>query len=227
MTDKWTNRLSEYLDGQLSTPERDELERHLVDCAECRNALADLRRVVERARALEDRPPARDLWAGIAERIGVPPGSRPGSVRPGLVKPAWMRRRLSFTVPQLAAAAVVLIVVAVALATRIAGGDTRRQIATIDSLTIGPRVIPVSTPRLDAAVAELALALRDGRGNLDSATVRVIEKNLAIIDVAIIEAYMALERDPSNAFLNRHLTNQKLRKLDLLRRANALAAART
>ena len=225
MTDTWTNRLSEYIDGQLVAAERDELERHLVDCAECRDALADLRRVVERARALEDRPPARDLWAGIAERIGVTPGT-PG-LRHGSVKPAWMRRRLSFTVPQLAAAAVVLIVVAVALATRIAGGDTRPQIATVDDLTIGPRVIPVSTPRLDAAVAELALALREGRGSLDSATVRVIEKNLAIIDAAIVEAYLALERDPSNAFLNRHLTNQKLRKLDLLRRANALAAART
>ena len=53
MSDVWTDRLSEYLDDELPPGERAALEGHLAQCAECSATLADLRRVVARARALE------------------------------------------------------------------------------------------------------------------------------------------------------------------------------
>src|SRR5215471_8992576 len=106
MHDQWTDRLSEYLDGELDDAERVALEAHLATCAECTAVLADLRRVVARAQALDDRPPARDLWNGIAERIGV---STDDLAR------RRARRRFSFTVPQLIAAALALIAVSGAL----------------------------------------------------------------------------------------------------------------
>jgi hypothetical protein len=40
----------------------------------------------------------------------------------------------------------------------------------------------------DAAVGQLRAALNDNRSQLDSSTVRVLEKNLAIIDSAVAEA---------------------------------------
>jgi anti-sigma factor RsiW len=215
MKDNWTDRLSEYLDEALTPQEREGLERHLGGCTACRDVLADLGLVVDRARALPDRPPARDLWAGIAQRIGASPEARPGVL-------PFTRRRFSFTVPQLAAAAVVLMLLAGGLVTMLVSdrsADGQR--------VIGPRIVLASTPSLDAAVAELEQALLAGRGRLDTTTVRIIEKNLAIIDRAIAEAQIALARDPANTYLNRHLTNQKLRKLDLLRQANELAAAQT
>ncbi len=94
MSDQWTDRLSEYLDGDLAEPEQAALEAHLATCAACGDALAGLRRIVVRARALEDRPPSRDLWPGVATRIGAGP----------------VRRRLSFSVPQLLAAGIALAV---------------------------------------------------------------------------------------------------------------------
>jgi anti-sigma factor RsiW len=228
MTDQWTDRLSEYLDGTLARIEGDALERHLAECEACREVLADLGRVVERARGIEDRPPARDLWAGIARRIGATPGQRPGVSRAGGTP--WIRRRISFTLPQLAAAAVALMLLAAATAAvvlRIAGPLAIAGTGTAGQAALAPRAVPVSTPRLDAAVERLEQALRDGQGRLDSTTVQIIERNLAIIDRAIAQAHQALERDPANMFLNRHLTNQKLRKLELLRRATELAAARS
>src|SRR6266498_5594336 len=81
--DQWTDRLSEYLDGELGVAER--------------AALEELRRVVARAQGLDDRPPTADLWPAIAEQIGV---ARLAGRR--------ARRRFSFTVPQLAAASVAL-----------------------------------------------------------------------------------------------------------------------
>src|SRR5438552_3602760 len=95
--DNWTDRLSEYLDGTLAVGERAALEAHLVDCAACAATLEELRRVVARARALDDRAPGADLWPKIAVGIGratAPPA----------------RRYFAFTVPQLIAASVALII---------------------------------------------------------------------------------------------------------------------
>src|SRR5437016_12722371 len=101
MKDQWTDRLSEYLDEELAAPERTALEAHLASCDACRTTLEELRRVVTNARALDDRPPTADLWPSVAARIGL---SARAKARPAV-------RRVSFTVPQLAAAAVVLALV--------------------------------------------------------------------------------------------------------------------
>ena len=99
MSDQWTDRLSEYLDGELKGSERALLEAHLERCEDCAETLAGLRRVLRRARTLEDRPPAADLWAGVATRIGAP-------TRRSLAS----RRRFTFSLPQLLAAGVALAV---------------------------------------------------------------------------------------------------------------------
>ncbi|HSE67134.1 MAG TPA: zf-HC2 domain-containing protein, partial [Gemmatimonadales bacterium] len=93
-----TERLSDYLDGSLSPSEREEVEQHLAECEECSNTLADLRSVVARVQALNDRPPAGDLWPGIAAFIG----------EGELVRPIKRSRRVVFTLPQLLAAAIAL-----------------------------------------------------------------------------------------------------------------------
>jgi hypothetical protein len=73
-----------------------------------------------------------------------------------------------------------------------------------------------------AAVADLERVLADGRGRLDSTTVKIIEQNLAAIDRAIAEAQRALDADSANLYLNTHLAETMRRKLDLLRQAAAL-----
>ncbi len=105
MSDRWTDRLSEYLDGELAADEARELEAHLASCAGCREVLADLRRIVGGAAALRDREPEAELWAGIERRIRqAPPEARVVS----LFDAKRDRRRVSFSVPQLLAAGLVL-----------------------------------------------------------------------------------------------------------------------
>jgi hypothetical protein len=105
MSDRWTDRLSEYLDGELAADEARELEAHLEACAECRETVADLRRIVGGAAALRDREPDMELWAGIERRIRKePPEVRAVS----LFDAKRERRRVSFSVPQLLAAGLVL-----------------------------------------------------------------------------------------------------------------------
>ena len=98
---EWTDKLSDYLDGELRGDEQRAVEAHLVSCAQCAAVLADLKRVVARAKAAREhtaRPPHADLWADIAARIENPSISK--------VVPFEPRRRVTFTLPQLAAAAV-------------------------------------------------------------------------------------------------------------------------
>ena len=74
-------------------------------------------------------------------------------------------------------------------------------------------------------MSDLEGALKAGRGRLDASTIAVVEHNLQIIDQAINQAREALASDPANSYLSSHLVEARRRKLDLLRRATALAAA--
>lgn len=221
--DRWTDRLSEYLDGELSQPERLELEAHLGGCDTCRTVLADLERVVARARTLEDRPPARDLWPAIAAGIGSAAASRPADR--GSRRPAW--RRLSLSVPQLAAAGVALVLVSAATAFLVAGrgGDAGPVTAQSTPATDIRPVAGFAEGAYQTAVRDLERALAEGRDRLDTATVRVLETSLRAIDAAILDARRALAADPSSAYLNSHLAETMRRKVELMRRAAALAMA--
>ena len=107
--EEWTDQLSDYLDGELSPNERSAVEAHLRTCEPCAAVLNDLRRLVSLAQGLEPRPPEADLWAGIAERIDAGrPAATPGQVVTFARRDA---RRFAFMLPQLAAAAALLMAV--------------------------------------------------------------------------------------------------------------------
>jgi anti-sigma factor RsiW len=214
--DPWTARLSEYVDGELAADERVELERHLEACAECRAIVGDLGRLRDRAGSLADQEPGRDLWPGIEARIGGPARALP------------LRRRWTFTLPQLAAAAVVLLVVG-------AGGAAVALRSGARPVTAGPAALGPADPgavpvalaasaTFDHAVADLERVLNERRDRLDTATVRVLEQSLRTIDRAIAQARAALATDPNDPYLNAHLAETMRRKLNLMRRAVTLVA---
>lgn len=219
--DKWTARLSEYLDDGLPPGERTALEAHLAGCEACAATLADLRRIVARAGSLEDRPPSRDLWGGIAGRIGTGPAAGPKVLRG-----PW--RQISLTLPQLAAAALVMAAVgagAVWFAVGDGGAPPSEVITVAEPVSADPAARLVGLTSYDAAVRDLEQVLADRRDILDTGTVRVIEESLVTIDRAIARARAALEADPSDPYLRHHLAQAMRRKLDLLRRAADLAVS--
>ncbi len=124
--DRWTDRLSEYLDGELDAGERAALELHLATCGDCALALDELRAVIAAAQALEDAPPEHDLWAGIEARLGPVPGST--LPEPAVISLSDRRRRFSFTLPQLAAAGIAVVALSSTLVwlvtTRLGGSAT-------------------------------------------------------------------------------------------------------
>lgn len=71
-------------------------------------------------------------------------------------------------------------------------------------------------------IDRLRRIIDERRGLLDTATVGVIERNLDIIDKAILESRAALARDPASAFLNEQLNKALEQKVGLLRAAALL-----
>ena len=243
MTDQWTDRLSEYLDDELPPEERAAVEAHLRHCVACGAVLADLKRVVVRAQGLQDRLPTQDLWPGIAARISATPATADRDAALA-IDGTRRRRRWSFSLPELAAAGIALMA--------LSGGAAwlLHPVTTTAVVANGPAAEPVVTPGLTpelapsgsfrvgltpsrraaglsyaAAVADLEGVLTAGRGRLDSTTVRVIERNLATIDSAIVQAQRAVAADSANAYLNSHLAETMRRKLELLRQAAALVTS--
>ena len=168
-----------------------------------------------------DELPTRDLWSGIQSRIEQPPVTKAGGI--------------TFTLPQLAMAATLLIAVASGLTWVVArppaapaeSSQPVIQAYGAPEEETGGQIVPANfaDAQFNAAVSDLEQILRDERDRLDPRTVLVIERNLKAIDAAIQEARMALNNDPANPYLNSHLADARRRKLDLLRHATTLASA--
>jgi len=243
MHEEWTDKLSEYLDDELPAGERAALERHLAGCASCTAVLNDLNTVVARAGSLASRAPDVDLWPAIAgalrRRDRAPWDARLRE---------WWTSRVTVSLPQAAAASVAIALLSAAAVWPIALRWSNRSSAPVpvteatttqppdaegsagaDRRAAGPAiatpaaVVGFADAQYDAAVADLERALNRGRGHLDRTTVSIVEHNLQIIDQAIEQARQALEADPANEYLSSHLVEARRRKLDLLRRAAALA----
>ena len=230
MTDSWTDRLSEYVDGELDAPSRVALEAHLVTCAECRATHQALVRVVARAKQVVDRSPTNDLWTPIAAEI------EKGRITPLPSRAPRQRRLVTMSLARLAVAAGVVAAVAGGVAWTIA---SRRTTSTEAIAVAPPTSSPSPSPSSPSvptglavasyrdAAADLERVLEAGRGSLRPETMRVIEENLRAIDVAIAQADSALRRDPGSDYLNQYLAATMQRKLKLLRRAVDITMARS
>jgi anti-sigma-K factor RskA len=208
-------RIDDYVDGLLPPGPSRELEEHLECCLPCRRAVDELERLLTAAAALpRSLEPERDLWPGIARRLEESaPGGAPmafGALR----QQTWFQ----------ALAAVLLLTLGIFLG---------RQLPT-DPAVIDPppaedlRLVADESPTsagFSFAEAELLrtketlwlLAMRRDE-ELSPVTLRVVERNLRILDRAIEEIHHALENDPGNPHLEERLLDHHRRGVELLER---------
>lgn len=210
----WTDRLSDYHDGELSPDECAAAERHMAACPECAALADELGAVVKAAVMLPDVAPERDLWPSIQSRLRPRGESQraTAAARSGVIS-LLTRRRIVLTVPQLAAAALALSLLSVAGAWAILGAPAGPDPAMAALSSPSDVVLAAYEPGM--ATLEEEYAAR--RGELDPETIVVVERNLAIIDAAIREARDALTADPSSGFLNAHLADAVRKRMNLLR----------
>lgn len=190
--------IDEYVDAALPADAARTVEAHLAACDRCRAEVAALRAVVADARALPRSVlPARDLWTGIAPRLGTGP-------RPAALSTLVTRYRPL----ALLAAALFLLLAGATLATLYQRGRPAAGFA-------------LEQRRYAEATAQLARTLADDPIRVSPATRAVVERNLAIVDQAIREAEAALATDPGNVELEQMVLARYAQRLDLLKRATA------
>ena len=220
MNTNWTDRLSEYIDGELGRAASAALESQLANDSELSARLEELRAVKTEAANQARMSPTTDLWQGIRHRIEAGPATH-------------RRRTIMFSVPQFAAAAGAMLLLGVGLARM--GADTRPGTSSNQPMA----AMEASSDTRFASdgagyatgyslfVEDLEDRIESGRAVLGEETLRVLEQSLAKIDQAIGQAQSALEADPNNAYLNQHLASARARKLRILENATALVASST
>ena len=214
----------------LAADRREAAEHHRRQCAACRALTADLRAITAAGAELPLLSPSRELWPGIEARIeapvvpiptptgvaAVPSGAGGPSVR---TRPGW----------RLAIAASALIAVTAGITYSV---TMRVASAPVAPLAQGPGgqglVQAVSRPSaeetFDREIAALRTIVDARRGELDTTTVTILQKNLGVIDAAIAESKAALAADPASAFLIDRVNSAYSTKLEMLRAIATLPA---
>jgi hypothetical protein len=210
---------------------RESADAHRLDCAACAALVADLKAIVRDAGDLPALAPPRDLWSGIEARIEapvVPIASRDLGEFPAVPTAAPARLR-SFTLRRFAIAASLLMAVTAGVTytlTRLAQAPVATTAAIPAPVAGTVRAVsrPSAEVTFDREIATLRQIVDERRSELDPKTVAILDKNLRLIDAAIVESKAALARDPASGFLAQLLTQAYDSKLQLLRGVATLPA---
>ena len=157
--------------------------------------------------------PARDLWPGIAERLGAAPPARLEPA-PG---PSWWK---------LAAATLAGAALGTLLTWMVLAGSTPRTasgalppegvpVAFVEGAAPDYRLVEADFLRAREA---LWLEVYSRRDRFSPDTLAAVEKSFASLDRAIQDLRQALERDPGNPRLEAELYRSHRRSLGLLRK---------
>lgn len=233
--------LGDYLEARALPPaRRAAADGHAASCVACAALVADVRAIVRDAGELPLLSPSRDLWNGIAERIEAPVlaiGRKSGEVAaaevPAEIRPA-AAAHAPYRLRRLAVAASLLVAVTAGITYTLAsrrpdlartpGAAAPREAPNALSPLVRTASRPTASETFDAEIASLRTIVDARRAELDTATIRVVEKNLKLIDAAIAESKSALANDPASAFLMEQLTHAYDTKLRLLRGLATLPA---
>lgn len=246
--DPWAERLSEYVDGELSRRERRALEAHMAHCSGCRAVVWELQQILRRAEQLRtESEPVGDLWPAIAERLTPRTDS---AQRPWL----WMLTPARPTLAAIATALACLLAwIALPSLHRAPRPEQPAPSARVATTVAAPspaigaparETPPPASParprprpgRLAAreapdqeyvrAAARLEREARDGL-TLDPRLLEVLDDNLGTINAAIQSYRAALAAEPGNADIRDRLVEARRRKLAILEQAVSLASLGT
>lgn len=204
--------LDDHVDGTLTEAEHQEVELHVAGCESCRKEEAALRAFLAQAASLKrDRVPARDLWPGIAARLG--------DERRVL---RFLPRRLALPAGLAAAAAVAALWFAMPGPATAPAGVTPGTLT--QASTGGASDIAQAEAEYVRATNQLLTVLNARKKNMGAEDAKALDENLLRIDSSLREVREALDKDPQNPKLTRMLASTHQKKLDLLLRLIRLSS---
>lgn len=202
------------IDGELSVRARERLERHLEDCAECRELREDMRRIVERAAGLETPEPSDKVWRNVRARLEA------GTARPAAEGAPLDRRPLfGLSLPALryagaAALALVLLVAGIVVGRRLGRVDAPSAAKGGESYTLAK--LDEAERHYEQALKALGEAFAAGKGGLAPEVVDFFDRNLSVVDATIQACRAAVLAEPDDLEARNYLRAAYTRKVTLL-----------
>ncbi len=208
-TTHWSDRLSEYLDGDLSPAEWNGCTAHLETCPSCRDTLGALAEVRNAVAGLPGLAPPESVWPGIAERLGATP----------LTLARTDGRRVTLSLRSLAAAAVLVAVASGSLVWFVLRPTSPGASPPTDEAPTPVLALTALDASMDPIIDDLEQLLRERTTSLDPVVLQAIETDLRAIDQSLANIRSALAEDPTNGPLSRQLARTLRAKVDRLRDA--------
>ena len=193
--------LQDYLEGQ----DRPEVAAHAAECGFCAALLGDLLLVQAGAGEIGGADPPARLWANVRARL-----IQEGLIRPSRNRAAWMEWFLR-PVPAAGFAALLLCGSLVLRSTGHLPWNSHSSRAGT-----APMTASMEDPRLEANVADMERAFRDGSFNLSPRVKAAYEDGLNALNLEIQECRTSLSREPDNGLAREYLAsayNEKARVL--------------
>lgn len=224
--------LNDYAEGRLTNDELARTERHLAECMRCRSDADRLAALIARLHELpRELDPTVDLLPSIRAETRRRQAAR--SRRRALHEPRWPR----VAAAALIVAAAALTVLTIRLAEQggradgasgpvAAGEDATPSALQADSTDDGPPLDELQRLETEYARAthEMLAAFREERERLGTGTLRVIENNIRTVERALRESREVLRTDPDSPFLYELVLTAHRQRLDVARRAVAVAS---
>jgi anti-sigma factor RsiW len=203
--------ISEFIDDGLTTQESMQVAQHIETCQSCRAIRQDLENLRHAAGSLPLHAPGPTLWTRIraeaeAEFIGI--AKMPAEASK---KSNWWERTFSFTLPQLAGAAVMLV------AALVSGGYlVREYVAQKPVITARDASASILAPELEETLKSQISAFNQRKVNWDPNVRADFEHHLKEIDESIQGCRYSLAQNPNDQTqreMVRVLVDEKIRLL--------------
>jgi len=217
--DRYSEWISEAVDGTLDQAAQAELDTHCRGCADCRELLSDLIDIRAAAATLDRVTPSPAVWTAISAKIDSPrsPHGVSSLGREGRA-PSW---------GQLAAAAALVTVLGAAawfgLSLRPSNGATE----PVAELARAASELQLAEQHYLNAMASLEQLTVRKDTTLDPATAADIAQSLSSIDRAIADSRAALKTDPNSFVAQTSLLEALRMKVALLQETVSLMNARS
>jgi hypothetical protein len=222
----YQEQLSEFLDGDLGSNDRQDVEKHLRTCAVCSTVRDDLARLIAASANLPLHTPSQAVWTRIEREIGV------GTVVAG--PSVWWgqlnARRYDFSVSArqlVAAAATIVVAVGAFWAIQVASPNALPTLDVNWNTMGGPSQGVQATPlahvtqvdevvRLRGLVDDMVRSVAETQSSWSSELKTTYLKAVAAADTGIIDSERAYAAAPSDATRETVLAayREKLRLLD-------------
>ena len=207
--------LVDLVDGRLDGAARRDVERHLEGCAECRALIEDLRSIRAAALMLDRRAPKAETWTKLQAALAAEPRPKANVLT--------MPSRQNWAVWLGAAAALILATVIGLMPLMNRTPPPHDDAAQTDAADQQPATVESVTAEFEAAEKHYQKAIDDlqaianqDTGELDPQVAAVLQKNLTVIDQAIVESRAALKSQPANASAQTGLFDALRTKVALL-----------